>query len=961
MRITPGHGRWAKAIVATFVLLMVAGAAVAQVHTGNVFGRTVEKSGTVLPGVTVTLTGLGAPQVFTTDAQGQFRFLGLAPGSYSLLAELQGFSKVNRKNVVVAIGSNTEVDLVLSASVAETITVTAATPVLDRRQTGTAATLTVVELDKVPTARDPWVLLQSVPGVLVDRVNVGGNKSGQQSVFIGKGVERNQTVWNLDGIGVGDMSTAPGSSGFYYDFESFQEFNIATGSADPSVQTPGVQINMVTKRATNEINGSARYLWTDQSLQSDPKIPAEGAQYNPPLVQSNSIDNIEEYGAEAGGPIMKDKLWLWAAYSQNPITNLVAGSTSQYQKVDLKNWNAKVNLQLNDSNGGALSYTYSLKTALHRNIGPSRPVETSVNQGGPGWVWKLEDTQNFGSSLYVTGRIGWLKNGYTLTPVGGLDTMAWFDEKGIPHDSYYQYVQDMPQQSARADGAKFIDMAGVNHELKFGFGYKKAPVESLSAWPGGGVYLDKQYDWVAVTRDAKPKFHSKYFDAYLGDTMIMGNFTLVLGLRYDNQSAKNDPNNVPANGMYPDLLPAVSWAGDSQSLVWKGIAPRLGATYNFGSAKKTMVRGTYARYMDQMTSNLVGANNPFYYNQYLYYYWNDLNKDGKFQKNEIGDLADWYRIDPNHVTEGYSMSRVDYGMKPIKTDEFTLAAETELMPAFSLGASYTYRKRSDMTWSVYEKTRGAGDYYKASDFVQAGTTAGTLPDGTAYSMPYYTLAKGVPKVQYRVLTTRPDYYQSYDGIELTATKRMQNNWMVRANVTFSDWKQHVGKNGLPPDPTILLSGSSCFSCAGTTTVASSGGSNGYINSRWAGAINGLYEFKWGISTGAALSAREGYIIPYYRRVRTSEGYGNRSVLLSSFDNYRLPNMYNLDLRVAKEFRFSGFGATVSADLFNATNQQTVLWRDNRMYSSNGSDISTNNWIMETQSPRIWRLGAKFTF
>src|SRR5213078_2282110 len=102
---------------------------------------------------------------------------------------------------------------------------------------------------------------------------------GQQSGFVGKGVERNQTVWNIDGVTSTDMSGGGGAAGFYLDFDAFQEFKVTTGSADPAVQTPGVQLNLVTKRGTNDFKGSARYYHTSSSYQADPKIPSEATGY----------------------------------------------------------------------------------------------------------------------------------------------------------------------------------------------------------------------------------------------------------------------------------------------------------------------------------------------------------------------------------------------------------------------------------------------------------------------------------------------------------------------------------------------------------------------------------------------------------------------------------------------------------------------------------------------------------
>src|SRR4051794_14859513 len=63
-----------------------------QLQTGNLYRTVTDDKGTALPGVTVTLTGEGAPQVQVTNAQGQLRFLGLAPGAYELRAELEGFT-----------------------------------------------------------------------------------------------------------------------------------------------------------------------------------------------------------------------------------------------------------------------------------------------------------------------------------------------------------------------------------------------------------------------------------------------------------------------------------------------------------------------------------------------------------------------------------------------------------------------------------------------------------------------------------------------------------------------------------------------------------------------------------------------------------------------------------------------------------------------------------------------------
>jgi hypothetical protein len=304
-----------RAAWAALLVTLVAFSAFAQVQSGNIFGRVVSNDGSVLPGVTVTLTGVGAPQVTVTDEAGNFRFINLSPGTYTVKGELAGMGTATRAGVGVSIGQNASITITLNPSVSQTITVTAEAPLLDVRKAGTGTTLTKLELEQVPTGRDPWVILQQTPGVLMDRINVGGNESGQQSSYVGKGSTTDQSTWNVDGVNITDVG-ALGSSPTYYDFDSFEEMQVTTGGTDVRIQTPGVQLNMVTKRGTNDLKGSGRFFTTKNSWQADPSIPSEASGY---LARVNEIDNIDDYGLEAGGPVLRDQLWLWGAYSKQNI------------------------------------------------------------------------------------------------------------------------------------------------------------------------------------------------------------------------------------------------------------------------------------------------------------------------------------------------------------------------------------------------------------------------------------------------------------------------------------------------------------------------------------------------------------------------------------------------------------------------------------------------------------------
>src|SRR5438128_7887033 len=147
-------------LAAALCVSLLAVSAYAQYQTGNIYGKTQAKDGSVLPGVTVTLTGVGAPQATVTDASGNFRFPNLSPGSYTVKAELAGFGTATRAGLTVSVGQNADITMTLNASMAESITVTAESPLLDVRKAGTGTNVSKVEMEKIPTSRDPWTVLQ---------------------------------------------------------------------------------------------------------------------------------------------------------------------------------------------------------------------------------------------------------------------------------------------------------------------------------------------------------------------------------------------------------------------------------------------------------------------------------------------------------------------------------------------------------------------------------------------------------------------------------------------------------------------------------------------------------------------------------------------------------------------------------------------------------------------------------
>src|SRR5256886_4641535 len=252
------------------MLLAGAGAAVAQVSMGEVYGKVTDSPGAVLPGVTVTLSGpaLIQPQTTVTVESGAYRFPRIPIGIYSVAFELTGFKKSVRDGIIIQAGFNAEIDTKLEIStVQETVTVSGESPVVDTRSTQLSASFSREALETIPTARDPWVVLQQTPGMVMSGQNVGGNLSGQQTSFTAMGTSNNQQ-WTMDGAVVSDIASN-NSSPTYYDFDSFEEINVTKGGSDASQQGAGVQVNFITKSGGNTLRGSGRFYRTSQRFEAD--------------------------------------------------------------------------------------------------------------------------------------------------------------------------------------------------------------------------------------------------------------------------------------------------------------------------------------------------------------------------------------------------------------------------------------------------------------------------------------------------------------------------------------------------------------------------------------------------------------------------------------------------------------------------------------------------------------------
>ena len=979
----------------SLALLAFSGALLAQQLTGNIFGYVTDEQGGRLPGVTVTLSGIGAPKTQTTDARGEYRFLNLSPGNYALSYELQGFSKVTKSDVQVAVGKNTETTSSMKlSSVEAAVTVRGEAALIDTRKVSTGAVVSQVELKEIPTARDPWVVLQTVPGVLTDRLNIGGDQSGQQSAFYGKGSLAMNNVFNLDGVNITDMA-ATGATGTYYDFDTFEEINATTGGSDITALTPGVQLNLVTKRGTNDIHGSARDFLTRGKWQSQNAPAAFLAQPKGQNLQPG-IDTVQDYGVEVGGPIWRDHIWAWGAYGRNQVDLIT--STGASDKTTLEDASAKLNFQITDSTAATANYTLGEKIKIGRNISLARPTAAEGwNQGGinglPSALSKVEVSQVVSSKLFLTADYAYFRGGFQLVPGAGtaVNNVYLDDNTGVWHNSYQAFHTQRPLHNVGANGSFFFNTGSAGHELKFGFGYRKAGVVSSSAWPGNGNYGELNYfgaglDAAVLTRPSSTKGTLNYYNAYAGDTITFGNLTINAGVRYDVQSGYNQAGASPANPVAPDVLPALAGTTQTEPFKWKNYEPRIGITYALGDAKKVLLKGSYARFADQLGISTIFFNNA---NQsaYAYYYWNDKNGDKVITRDEIDftkGLQNSRGYDPKNPALPTSPNIIDPNLKAGTTDEVVAGVDFEVLPEFVVGAAYTYRKYKDTIWngggtgegsSIPRVGLSSANFALCSSAKSrcpaSGSVNGTLADGSAFSVPvYYFTGSSVPAAQIR--ENRPDYDTTYNGVELTMQKRLSNKWFMRGNFSYQDWKQHAG-SGSCVNPTNLLQGTFGGSCPGDDIMVGPSGTgsgafgNVFVNSKWNFNVSGLYQLPWNFNVGANVFGRQGYPFIQWVRINTGDGFGTQNVVVGPLDRQRNPNVYNLDLRLEKVLEVRPVQIALSLDVFNVLNDGTVLQRQGNIGTCAAAACTTitknasYNLITQLQSPRVVRAGARVSF
>jgi len=276
--------------------------------TGALSGAVTDASGAVVPNATVTIenTGTGAKRTVTSNDEGRYTASNLPPGAYTIAATAKGFeSQPMQANVLV--GTTTSADVRVNPAGSKTVVeVTASTvPLLDTQNVALATTFTAQQIQDLPTpGGDVTTVAFTAPGIVVNAGGSYGNFSsnglpGISNLFVLNGFDNQDPFLNLNNSGSSNLTLGQG--------EIAEATVIQNAYNSQYGRAAGATINYVTKSGTNKIHGELDYNWNGTMLNANGWFNNFAGQPRPHAVSN-------EWAANVGGPIKRDKLFFFADY-----------------------------------------------------------------------------------------------------------------------------------------------------------------------------------------------------------------------------------------------------------------------------------------------------------------------------------------------------------------------------------------------------------------------------------------------------------------------------------------------------------------------------------------------------------------------------------------------------------------------------------------------------------------------
>lgn len=590
-------------------------------ETGSISGKVVDANGAPIPGVLVKASGpqLPAGRTVSTSASGAYNFQRLAPGKYTVTAELQGLGKASR-SVTVTLDNDVQVPLALMSSAKTEVVVTATATEVDKKSTEVSVNFAPSEMREIPIARSYQGLLNLVPGAPADTSGIG-------LVTIAGGT-RQDNKYLVDGVNI----TNPGYGNLGVDTNEldFADVNIKKGAISAEFgRTAGGIVNAVTKSGTNELHGGAR-------LESRPAQLQSANAY----ATTSDVD-VFNAAANLGFPIVKDTLFGY-------VSGLYSTTTTSGQSATLNG--TTTTLPDSKTTGGEYfgKLTGYLGSSFVLNAGFRGLPSTAKNQFG-----SVYDTSNAGYDSDVSNNVAsvmvdWLASKDTfveakyvhlyqngadvaqniltphppMPPAAGVTIPPIDPNNPCAIGSYadparnngncgsYAYAHDATiyrRDEVKLTASQFLDVGATQHQIKIGGGAEFADYDLSRDSNGWGTINSSTFNpgtgsvpaWRARFYNALPQQlgRARTYSAFLQDTITWDRLSFNLGVltNYD------DLAQIMLDGTRVNFM-TIPW-----SKQWQ---PRLGVVYNAELLKGDKFYANYGEYTGLDQKNMARSQAP---------------------------------------------------------------------------------------------------------------------------------------------------------------------------------------------------------------------------------------------------------------------------------------------------------------------------------------------------------------
>ena len=940
--------------------LTLAPPAFAQALTGTITGRALDSSGAVLPGVDVSITSpsmIGGARSAVTDAQGVYRFTQLPSGEYQVTFTLAGFKTLNVTSVRVDVGATMTINGPMQVdAVSETVTVVSDAPVIDLESTTVGVNWDEKQLEELPFGRGIRGLARLLPGVSATQFDVGGNTVGGSTTTGARAYGRSgQELIKFDGV-VWDQ--------FFGDYNTYEQIQVSAAAKGAEAQSPGLTLSYVIKSGGNQFSGTYLAAWQDGAFQSDNVTDdLRNRGFNP---GDNKFTRYNDFSADLGGPILRDKLWFYAAYGHNYSGLFIPGFISERtgEQVEyftrLDNPTLKLTYQMSQNNKFELSQQFNRKWQPYRNASAFLPLEATQNQIawtaiGPAFKWTRIVNQNMTFDAGVN-RSGYWWPDYAWTEDVRRTDLTTTHTRGAFLELYRKPVR----WGYNGTWSWFTNFNDMNHEIKSGFlGYSSTNYVENYGYPNQQIYRYRSLagdtdffqrpDSVQVFEYPNNTNSGVNYNSWFVNDMInlTTRLTLNAGLRFDRYSSWLPEQGNPGTGPWAEEN---IYAENRDFPIYNAWSPRVSLIYDVTGTGRLALKTSYGRYAAS-GSGVTAASGPVASSvnpnatRTFTYRWNG-------QIPYVPNPADL-----QSVSGSSRDTRLDPDLKAEGMDEYTFGVDLGLTRDLTIRTNVVRK----LDWGGSKEIDLALPFEAYTDRVTGvdpgrDNIAGTADDGTVEVWSVPRTHPNFGQLRTLITNTAPgEGEDNYWAFEATASKRYSSGWSMLASYS---WDRRDVRNIDPRNPNE----------AAYRAQSNGGNLSGNfppeLPQTFHGVrVSGTYELPFQVMVASTLTGQQGEYFPRIVQVRNALNQTVEVVTEGQAGRYDWVKL--MDLRFSKVVRLGSHSLEGMFDVFNLTNSNVVLRHVNvngpnylKPLATGGIDAASANPI---PAPRIFRLSARWKF